>query len=90
MPVHKARVFTSAPGGTNGLDPMRDLPPELTTLDDRDLVVQRVARDERIAILFRKWPKLAGRELQELRRLYDERLRLARHFGRIRHRRPSA
>lgn len=68
---------------------MRDLPPELATLDDRDLVVQRVARDERIAVLFRKWPKLAGRELQELRRLYDERLRLARHFGRIRRRRAS-
>ena len=30
---------------------MRDLPPELATLDERDLVVQRVARDERIAVL---------------------------------------
>jgi hypothetical protein len=70
MLAHEARVFTSASGGTNASDSMRDLPPELATLDDGDLVVQRVARDERIAILFRKWPKLAGRELQELRRLY--------------------
>jgi hypothetical protein len=64
--------------------PMRELPPDLAALDDADLVVQRTTRDDRLADLFRKWPKLAGRELQELRRLYDERLRLARHLGRIR------
>jgi hypothetical protein len=66
---------------------MRELPPDLAALDDDDLVVQRTARDDRITVLFRKWPRLAGRELHELRRLYDERLRLARHFGRIRRRR---
>ena len=63
---------------------MKDLPPDLGALDDDDLVVQRETRDARLATLFRRWPKLAGRELKELRRLYDERLRLARHFGRIR------
>ena len=66
---------------------MRQLPPELAVLDYDDLVAQRATRDERIAILFRQWPKLGGRELRELRRLYDERLRLARHFGRIRRQR---
>ena len=79
--------FTSVSGGNQRIRFDARPSPELATLDDRDLVVQRVARDERIAILFRKWPKLASRELQELRRLYDERLRLARHFGRIRRRR---
>jgi hypothetical protein len=47
MLAHKARVFTSESGGITASDSMRDLPPELATLDDRDLVVQRVARDER-------------------------------------------
>ena len=63
---------------------MRELPQELAALDEDELVVQRVTRDERLAALFRRWPRLAGRELRELRRLYDERLRLARHVGRIR------
>jgi len=67
---------------------MRELPPELAVLDEDELAVQRAIRDDRLATLFRRWPKLAGRELQELRRLYDERLRLARHFGRIGRDRP--
>jgi hypothetical protein len=68
---------------------IRELPPELAVLDEDELVVQRATRDERLAALFRKWPTLAGRELQELRRLNDERLRLARHFGRIRRGQPK-
>jgi hypothetical protein len=63
---------------------MRELPPDLAALDDDELVAQRAVRDDRLAVLFRKWPKLGGRELHELRRMYDERLRLARYFGRIR------
>jgi hypothetical protein len=63
---------------------MRELPPDLAALDDDDLVTQRTVRDDRLAVLFRKWPTLGGRELHELRRLYDERLRLARYFGRLR------
>jgi hypothetical protein len=66
---------------------MRELPPDLAALDSDDLVVQRALRDDRLTILFRKWPTLHGRELHELRRLYDERLRLARYFGRLRRRR---
>jgi hypothetical protein len=63
---------------------MKELPPDLGALDDDDLVLQRATRDARIAALFRSWPKLARRELKELRRLHDERLRLARHLGRLR------
>jgi hypothetical protein len=63
---------------------MRELPPDLAALDDDDLVAQRAVRDDRLATLFRKWPTLGGRELNELRRLYDERLRLVRYFGRLR------
>jgi hypothetical protein len=65
---------------------MQELPNDLATLDDHDLVVERTIRDDRLATLFRRWPRLASRESQELRRLYDERLRLARHFGRVRRR----
>jgi len=71
-------------GGNKQIKSMKDLPPDLGALDDADLVVQRATRDARLAALFRRWPRLGGRELNELRRLYDERLRLARHFGRLR------
>jgi hypothetical protein len=71
-------------GGNQQMKSMKDLPPDLGALDDADLVVQRATRDARLAALFRRWPRLAGREHKELRRLYDERLRLARHFGRLR------
>jgi hypothetical protein len=47
---------------------MQELPPDLATLDDHDLVVQRAIRDDRLATLFRRWPKIARRESQELRR----------------------
>src|SRR6476469_3194501 len=41
---------------------MRELPPDLAALDDHDRVVQRTARDDGLAVLFRQWPTLAGRE----------------------------
>ena len=63
---------------------MRELPPDLDALDERSVAMQRTTRDERLTALFRRWPALAARELRELRRLYDERLRLARHVGRKR------
>jgi hypothetical protein len=37
--------------------------------------------DGRLAPLFRRWPALTKLELAELHRLYDERMRLARHSG---------
>lgn len=63
---------------------VKDLPDDLAAMDVSELAKQRAIRDDRLARLFRRWPTLAGRELHELRRLYDERLRLARYFGRIR------
>jgi hypothetical protein len=46
----------------------------------------RVEQDRRLTALFRRWPRLSRRELGELRRLHDERIRLARHVGRLRRR----
>ena len=37
--------------------------------------------DRRLTPLFRRWPALDKLELAELHRLWDERLRLARHSG---------
>ena len=37
--------------------------------------------ESRLAPLFRRWPALTKVELAELHRLYDERMRLARHSG---------
>jgi hypothetical protein len=39
--------------------------------------------------LFRRWPALSQLELRELRRLYAERIRIAKHLGSLRARRPS-
>jgi hypothetical protein len=36
-------------------------------------------RERRITALFRRWPGLDNREVTELRRLWDERIRRARH-----------
>ena len=66
---------------------MKELPPDLGLLDADELDLQRDARDGRLAPLFRRWPKLAGHELQELRRLYAERLRIARYVGERRRKR---
>jgi hypothetical protein len=63
---------------------VKELPPDLGRLDVDELAVQSAARDERLAPLFRKWPRLRKGELRELRRLYSERLRLARYLGRLR------
>jgi hypothetical protein len=61
---------------------MKQLPDDLSRLDDDQLAVQASVRDERLTPLFRRWPKLARPELRELRRLYAERVRLARYIGR--------
>jgi hypothetical protein len=66
---------------------MKQLPQDLGSLDDDQLVLQASARDERLAPLFRRWPRLARAELSELRRLYAERVRLARYIGRANPRR---
>jgi hypothetical protein len=63
---------------------MKQLPEDLGRLDEDQLVVQAKVRDERLTPLFRRWPGLARDELRELRRLYSERVRLARYIGRVR------
>ena len=61
-----------------------DLPQNLTRLDDNELRDARRDRDERMSVLFRTWPALSKIELRELRKLNDERQRLARHVGILR------
>jgi hypothetical protein len=63
------------------------LPDDLSSLERERLDEARAQHDERTSALFRRWPRLSNGELAELRRLWNERLRLARHFGA--HRRSS-
>jgi hypothetical protein len=61
-----------------------DLPTNLSTLDPEQLERAKRDRDERMAILFRGWPSVNDAEMRELRRLSNERQRLARHVGNVR------
>lgn len=60
---------------------VEQLPEDLSQLDLGTLEHATNARDQRLSPLFRRWPSLSGRERSELKRLYNERLRLARHLG---------
>jgi hypothetical protein len=66
---------------------MEPLPDDLSELDTPEVLRARARRDDRLTALFRRWPNLPGRELRELRRVSDERLRLARYIGKLRARR---
>jgi hypothetical protein len=63
---------------------IESLPTNLSALDGSQIRDARRDRDERMSLLFRRWPALSKIELRELRRLSDERQRLARHVGIIR------
>jgi hypothetical protein len=63
---------------------MKQLPQDLSALSDETLQRERDMRDETLRPLFRRWPSLNRMEMRELRRVYDERLRLARWIGRAR------
>lgn len=63
---------------------IENLPTDLSVLDDTELGKARLDRDERMSFLFGSWPSLSQIELRELRRLSDERQRLARHVGTLR------
>jgi hypothetical protein len=65
---------------------MDELPENLSALSDERLREERNARDERLRPLFRRWPSLSKFEMRELRRVYNERVRLARRIGRTRRR----
>jgi hypothetical protein len=60
------------------------LPRSLSLLDETELRDARHDRDERMSVLFGRWPSLSKIELRELRTLSDERQRLARHVGILR------
>jgi hypothetical protein len=60
------------------------LPKNLSLLSASELQDARHDRDERMSVLFRRWPALSKLELRELRTLSDERQRLARHVGVLR------
>ena len=66
---------------------MRELPDDLAAMGTADLVEQSAVRDDRLAQLFRRWPALSQLESRQLRRIYSERLRIARFIGRVRTRR---
>ena len=63
---------------------MKELPDDLAALGTRDLEQQRALRDEALAPLFRRWPALNRNETRNLRRIYGERLRIAKYLGRLR------
>jgi hypothetical protein len=63
---------------------MKELPGDLKAMEDTELAKQRAIRDDKLAPLFRRWPALSRPELGQLRRMYTERLRIARYLGRRR------
>jgi hypothetical protein len=70
-------------GGTRAEVPgIEHIPEDLSELEPAALERAADARDERLSPLFRRWPSLSGIELSELKRLYNERLRLAKYLGR--------
>jgi hypothetical protein len=69
---------------------MDDLPENLSPLGDEELLEARDARDAKLRPLFRRWPSLSRHELVELRRVYGERVRLAKWIGGTRRKRNVA
>jgi hypothetical protein len=63
---------------------MKELPDDLALVGRAQLAEQRAIRDAKLTPLFRRWPALSRFELAELRRMYTERLRIARYLGRRR------
>ena len=62
------------------------LPKDVSVLNREGLRRARDTRDERLTVLFRRWPSLNKIEMKEIRRLHDERQRLARYVGMLRKR----
>jgi hypothetical protein len=68
---------------------VKELPRNLAAVDTEALTAARDARDDELTGLFRRWPRLNTLETRQLRRLYDERVRLAKYLGHRRTRRVS-
>jgi len=70
------------------LDTARDTAPDTAAPPSdpsrEDILRWRRKGDERLTPLLHRWPTLSELELRELRRVYAERQRLARHLGRLR------
>ena len=65
-----------------------ELPQNLSALTPERMSHAAGVRDKRISALFKRWPTLSKVETSELKRLYNERLRLAKSVGTMRrHRR---
>jgi hypothetical protein len=60
---------------------IENLPKNLAMLDENELRDASQDRDERMSTLFASWASLTKFEMRELRKLSDERQRLARHVG---------
>ena len=60
---------------------MKELPDDLAAMATTELSQQRAIRDDKLTPLFRRWPALTRLELGELRRMYADRLRIARNLG---------
>ena len=74
-----------APVGSDVADEI--LPENLSQLDREELRKASDTRDKRLSVLFHRWPSLSKMEMKEIRRLNDERQRLARYVGALRKRR---
>jgi hypothetical protein len=71
------------------IEGMKELPDDLAAVPEDELAQQRAVRDDLLTRLFRRWPKLSRGEQGELRKVYGERLRIAKFLGR-RVRRPGS
>jgi hypothetical protein len=69
---------------------MGDLPENLLSLGDEEPLEARDACDAKLRPLFRRWPSLSRPEAAELKRVYNERVRLAKWIGRTRRKRNVA
>ena len=63
---------------------VKELPDDLAAMGTGDLARQRALRDEVLVPLFRRWPALSRIEMRDLRRIYRERLRIAKYVGSVR------
>jgi hypothetical protein len=82
----KAWNLPRAPGDVGDETGVHALPENLHELDRDRLREESDARDARLSVLFRRWPGLSRIEMREIRRLNDDRQRLARSIGRLRSR----
>jgi hypothetical protein len=63
---------------------VEQLPENLSNASDESLQQAVKTREARLTPLFRRWPRLSRAEMEELRQLYRERLRVAKYLGRNR------